>query len=411
MKSLFGRILLGVLAVAILGAFGAGLWKWYRIATRPSMEKLGGTVLVYELDLDKLPDGRLPPDYQPQEMADALKRRLDPSDLLGIEVQPVEANRVEVRIPGASLTSERRSLRVSSEEVEHVKDLVRQIGVLEFRILANEQDDKEAIAAARAYFAAINDPNEPEDKQRERQSAEYRRAERGLPPHGPSTADGKTEFRWSNVWGSGEARYSWIRLNWTESWRLGLDGVSETDPQLKQDYHEIAKARDQGTIVIVPTVGQTVLFSRRCQDHRLTAEQRRRQPHDYFFLTRDPRPADRLTSKYLVKFAAVADDNQQPAVDFRLTTAGGDLFHALTSQNKPSGDADQRFSRTLAISVDDTIFTAWQLRGAMRAEGRITGNFTQDDVERLVLILRAGALPATLKPLPVSEMVVEPTRK
>jgi len=47
--------------------------------------------------------------------------------------------------------------------------------------------------------------------------------------------------------------------------------------------------------------------------------------------------------------------------------------------------------------------SAPSLNSPIRDSGQITGQFTKDDVNNLVSILRSGALPATLKPQPVSE--------
>src|SRR5204863_5686743 len=61
------------------------------------------------------------------------------------------------------------------------------------------------------------------------------------------------------------------------------------------------------------------------------------------------------------------------------------------------------FLRHLAITLDGQIRSAPTLRSAIRSNGQITGDFTKKEVETLVTILRAGALPATLRPQPVSE--------
>src|SRR5207248_2353644 len=41
---------------------------------------------------------------------------------------------------------------LTGDDVARIKDLIQQVGNLEFRILANRNDDKEAIDEARAYF-------------------------------------------------------------------------------------------------------------------------------------------------------------------------------------------------------------------------------------------------------------------
>ncbi|MGH7225574.1 MAG: protein translocase subunit SecD, partial [Gemmataceae bacterium] len=76
--------------------------------------------------------------------------------------------------------------------------------------------------------------------------------------------------------------------------------------------------------------------------------------------------------------------------------------------NKPSR-AEGSFERKLAIVLDGQIRAAPNLHQAIRDRGQISGGFTQKSVQDLVTILRAGALPATLKPNPVSENSMGPT--
>ena len=75
-----------VALLVVLAALGTGGWFLYRSLTRPSLAKLGGTILVYEVDLDGYPDGKLPPGYNAEEMVTALQRRLDPTERNGIVV-------------------------------------------------------------------------------------------------------------------------------------------------------------------------------------------------------------------------------------------------------------------------------------------------------------------------------------
>lgn len=398
MKVRLLMLLLAAVGIVVVGAVSVGLW-WYRLAKHPTFEQLGGTVLIYEVDTDKLPGGQLPADYQPQEMADVLKRRIDPTDLLGIEVESVDALRVAVRIPVAGK---------NSEEVQRVKDLVSQVGMLEFRILANERDDQEAIAAARRYFESIHDPRDAVARRNERRTAEDERAARGLPPRGPGETDGKSVFRWSNQWGSGEARYSWMALSLREIWKLNLDMMSKPDGQPNPRFQEVTEAREQCRPLILPDLGQTVLFGRRCQDPRRNPGQQLAQLCEYFLLTREPNPGERLTGTHLTHVAAVLND-QRPAVRIRLSPVGGELLRALTQQNQSSGNAERGFTRMLAICLDDTVEVSVPIRGVMGAEVQVTVDSDKTDAEMVVRILRAGGLPAALRPVPNSETFVAPT--
>jgi SecD/SecF fusion protein len=63
------------------------------------VDLVGGTILVYEVDLDKLPDGKLPRDWDPQGLARRLKSRIDPTDLYNITVRVANNTRFEIILP------------------------------------------------------------------------------------------------------------------------------------------------------------------------------------------------------------------------------------------------------------------------------------------------------------------------
>src|SRR5262245_45653159 len=56
----------------------------------------GGTILVYEVDPTKTKDS-----FKPEDLAAALKKRIDPADLYNITIRPVPSNppRVEIILP------------------------------------------------------------------------------------------------------------------------------------------------------------------------------------------------------------------------------------------------------------------------------------------------------------------------
>jgi preprotein translocase subunit SecD len=92
------------------------------------------------------------------------------------------------------------------------------------------------------------------------------------------------------------------------------------------------------------------------------------------------------------------DENNQPAVSFTLSSEGGRKFGKVTSEN---------IGRSLAIILDGRVQSAPRIDGRITTDGRITGSFTQEEVQNLSLILRSGALPATLTYL--EERTVGPT--
>ena len=67
----------------------------------------------------------------------------------------------------------------------------------------------------------------------------------------------------------------------------------------------------------------------------------------------------------------------------------------------------KNIGRQLAIVLDGRVQSAPTIEGRITTDGRITGSFTQEEVQNLSLILRSGALPATLTYL--EERTIGPT--
>src|SRR5205809_800547 len=95
---------------------------------------------------------------------------------------------------------------------------------------------------------------------------------------------------------------------------------------------------------------------------------------------------------------ASVDENNRPAVSFTLSNEGGRKFGKVSGEN---------IGRQLAIILDGRVQSAPTLESRINSEGRISGSFTQEEVQNLSLILRSGALPATLTYL--EERVIGPT--
>jgi preprotein translocase subunit SecD len=94
-----------------------------------------------------------------------------------------------------------------------------------------------------------------------------------------------------------------------------------------------------------------------------------------------------VTGRDLRTARSSLDENNQPAVSFTLNTEGARKFGKITSEN---------IGRQLAIVLDGRVQSAPRIESRITSDGRITGSFTQDEVQDLSLKLRSGALPATL---------------
>jgi SecD/SecF fusion protein len=497
----------------------------------------GGTDLIYEVDMDKFPDGKLPDNYKPEELAASLKRRIDPADLYNVTIRPVGQTRVEIILPtggthqaeaeervwnelldeiakewkpesykvGTGKTTElvarvneqypdapitdpvkhegvkdfieqhyqasaygsdkekqeagwkkllaevakkwpprryevgrgrlqvlvnrileqhpevtpkmigafiddhyrvsRERRHLSGEQVQEVKELISRVGSLKFLILANTTDDAPAIEAAKKYFAEVQ-------KDEARKATLDRLAVAGKPPPSPVNTDGSLLFPVANDPGVPHS-YTWVELGRKERQILGLSNAAGKGTKGSDTWWgKVAAARDKGEAIQIPEQGGfprggMLLYSRNVLNPRLP-EKEAGKLVEYFVLTRDPEKGKEITGQYLTE-AKEDSYGLELKVQFRFNSRGAELFQELTTKNKPEGSSENAFRRYLAVALDEKIESAPRLNAIISDSGVIEGGFTKAEVDRLVRILRAGALPASLKAQPVSESTMGAT--
>jgi preprotein translocase subunit SecD len=85
-------------------------------------------------------------------------------------------------------------------------------------------------------------------------------------------------------------------------------------------------------------------------------------------------------------------DTNEPIVNFYLTAAAGKKFGTFTAaHSKDSADPSN-----LAIVLDNKVITAPSINSQINDSGIIEGGFTQESAKDLAMLLRSGALPASL---------------
>ncbi len=82
------------------------------------------------------------------------------------------------------------------------------------------------------------------------------------------------------------------------------------------------------------------------------------------------------------------EESGRPDVSFTLTRDGGDRFYKFTSEH---------VGEPLAIVLDGKVQEIANIKEAIRDTGRISGSFTEQQTKDLAMILRSGALPASIK--------------
>jgi preprotein translocase subunit SecD len=114
----------------------------------------------------------------------------------------------------------------------------------------------------------------------------------------------------------------------------------------------------------------------------------------YYLVRREPI----VTGRDLKTARVGVDENNQPDVEFSLNAQGAEKFKRETGRN---------VGRLLAVILDGTVDQVATIQTQIGAQGRITGRFTTQEADERAKVLRAGALPASLRPL--QELTVGPS--
>ena len=95
-----------------------------------------------------------------------------------------------------------------------------------------------------------------------------------------------------------------------------------------------------------------------------------------------------ITGRDLKSARVGVDENNRPQINFSLNATATDKFSRETGRN---------IGRQLAIVLDGTVYSAPVIQSKLGSDNRITGRFTTQEADELSKILKAGALPATLR--------------
>jgi preprotein translocase subunit SecD len=108
----------------------------------------------------------------------------------------------------------------------------------------------------------------------------------------------------------------------------------------------------------------------------------------YYLLDRSP-----IVTGQDLRDASASPSTDNPGeyeVDFKLSNAAAARFGPFTEQQAAIGGR-------MAVVLDHQVYEAATIKGRIDDSGRITGDFSQESAQNLALVLRAGALPASIK--------------
>ena len=97
------------------------------------------------------------------------------------------------------------------------------------------------------------------------------------------------------------------------------------------------------------------------------------------------KPDDKVDGKHIASAGASLDpDTRTPMVLFSMDTEGASTLGELTGSNVNS---------PLAIVLDDQVLSSPNIKSRISSSGQITGDFTTQEVNSIVTILKGGSLP------------------
>ena len=123
----------------------------------------------------------------------------------------------------------------------------------------------------------------------------------------------------------------------------------------------------------------------------------------------DEDPELNLQGKHLASISEAVGETARPCLNFSVTDQGAKILATVTSSNLP--DRQTGLRRKLGIIFDDRLISAPRIMSTIRDRGRITGDFTREEIQFLAAILQAGELPTPLCKEPVETIVVKPATR
>ncbi len=133
--------------------------------------------------------------------------------------------------------------------------------------------------------------------------------------------------------------------------------------------------------------------------YRLVAESR----NGIFYVLLKDEPGARLTQAEgdwaLDAAFRSSDEIGRPAIGFRMNGRGASLLGELTDTHR---------QKQMAVVLDDQLYSSATIQGRIAAQGQISGNFDDRDLNYIIKTLNAGSLTAKLGAAPISQSTLAP---
>ncbi len=332
---------IGLILAAVIGsALTIGLGE-----PRYGVDIKGGTILKYEIDKSvKVDVGQSDPQatgdtrVRARDLVPSLTQRINPTGTKEIVIRPMGEDQIEIIVPN-----------VDQLEIAEIKRIVQQAGILKFRIVANAFDHGAVIERAQKQAAStdllqrLN--NEVLDE------------------------NGTVVGLWQEV---------------------------GRDPRVREGVRPLYSPVSRGDVIRDSKTGRILNFptnlERELGVEKWLAKENIENIDLLMSLVGNNKPFEVVTGDDLSTISKGTGKDGAPIVQFGLNPAGASRLYQLTVRNEPT----ENVYRHMAIILDGRVLSAPRLNGAISDQGLIEGNFSNEEVDFLINILRSGSLPAAL---------------
>lgn len=340
------------MSIVLITLLIASLMIWSKWPPKFGVDLRGGINIIGSLKLDAWDDEDVVMGERPNaaSIIPALNRRVNPSGTKEIMIRPLGEDKIEVTIPS-----------VDPQEADDIWDRLVKTGKLEFRILADPDNHALEMDAARKMAEAGG---------RGRNVTEKRGDE--------------TE----------------IVAKWVDIARvIPTDGTQPKIMPFKFVPSRANLLRNKSDGKIIPNSSLPGFTGREEEDGMILAKWCEstgiRTPQ---ILVINPDEDENVEGKHLSNVRSTIDEKGRGSVAFNTTDLGSTRMGLLTRMN---------INRPMGIVLDNQLHSAPNIESAIRKSGRITGQFSQQEVDELIINLKSGKLDVALNKAPISRDFIE----
>ena len=310
----------------------------------------GGINMVGSLNLAALGDNEGGPLPQAKDIIPNLVQRVNPSGTKEIMIRALGADKIEVTIPSTNL-----------QDADNIWKRLVEAGKLEFRIVAEAQKNAVDFDLARQQAASGSRKREVKND------------------------EGDTVAKWTSIASIVPPQNDPTRL-------MPLKHVPSAN--------NLVRDKSSGRIINFQEFSGVLTGDMDEAAANLSIWCNRNGIRTLQILMLEPPKDKAVNGIHLSSVSNGTDDRGRGCVYFKTTSAGTGMMGSFTAINK---------NRPMGIVVDDQLHSAPNINEAIYGNGQITGQFTPEEVEELVIKLKSGKLEVALNKAPISKDFIEST--